>query len=137
MKKILTLILIVSASYCYGQDSSYKWPSIKHKVDSAVSLTIDSFGIAKYYIGLDSLSYKVSYDTVPCIMLVCDTAFYMQHTVAYIRLQDDAQQAGRLAFWIRGYIATKSKYSGVYIEKTYIDADKKPLSKNIVVWLSK
>ncbi len=71
-------------------------------------------------------------DTVKCIMLVCDTSYTKR------------------VYWINGYevrvceficcdpsekFLAKNYWSCDHVE--YLDENKKPLSKNIIVWMSK
>lgn len=99
----------------------------------------DSLGTTSAYPALDYVrTHKVELfvkpsptnDTVKCIMLVTDTCncYHGQKTT-------DMKEAFKwegFAYYIHGYAYTSNNF---YYE--YLDENKKPLSKKIIVWMSK
>ena len=69
-------------------------------------------------------------DTVKCIMLIADTCncYHGQKTTD----MKEALQWEGFSYYIHGYA-----YYTDLIHIKYLDENKKPLSKNIIVWMSK
>jgi len=164
MKQIISLLLLLPV-FCFGQKKDTlksKWSDATgakvykvHNGDTIVysnwqtSGTQAADGIGKS-IGLwatpanHTTSFTISRrDTVPCIMLVCDTlkrptgmgssessgmAYYTEPTVWW-----------KPGFIVTEEITTKDKWSGMDTELkvTYLDRRKKPLDSWIVVWMVK
>ena len=69
-------------------------------------------------------------DTVKCIMLVCDTS--LQHYNNFDCVNCIRSGYNPVVTWQIGY-----SYHTDLIHVGYLDEAKKPLSKNIIVWMSK
>lgn len=91
-----------------------------------------------------TLSIK-QYDTIRCLMLVCDTiSGYLPAIIDVGRTS--LEQHRRIVYWQYGYKVSQfvaagwdreDNQHGSYFDfKCYLDADRKPLSKSIVVWQS-
>lgn len=112
MKQLLLIFICVLFVFnSKAQDTSYY---------DGVAVSLDSIGIdtAHYYpsFGLGS-TMTIRKDTVPVIMAVSDTSL---------------RKADMPLLWQqRGY----SVGNRFFID-TYLDEDKKPLGKNIIVWMS-
>ena len=85
-------------------------------------------------------------DTIQCTMLVCDTMHYTNYTPS-VSQQNYFDKSGA-AFWVIGYEVREKETDYMmqgsdgepyirYKHLVYLDADKKPLSKNIIVWMCK
>jgi hypothetical protein len=85
---------------------------------------------------------KTYIDTIPILMLVCDTI-----TIKNISYSMNGLPVGGWAFWMKGYEIREHYWSYhpdymIMNEQmsirniVYLDAEKKPLNKNIVVWIS-
>lgn len=154
MKKLLLSTIMLCCLFCEGQipDTSYK-----RVYDVAV---IDSgYGLSSYDFTKDSmlvlkngnlsscfiLSPPVKIDTIPCVMIVSDTFKFDQYTTTHDTLRSE------YGGWVISMGMKKSKLilngvwqqQGYYIKRSdsfyvaYLDADKKKLDRNIVVWMSK
>lgn len=96
---------------------------------------------SSYHSSLKLITRQQVNDTVKCIMLVCDTVDISNgsSTVFFIyRNTITGTEIGReqdhipYVFWKVGYACTTD--SPYY---KYLDENKKPLPKNIIVWMSK
>lgn len=92
-------------------------------------------------------------DTIPAILLVCDTSAYagFKTTVHYLDPILKAAQDGQYLYWLRGFeivekLAMPIGYAGdfnrgepVIVNRhiSYLIENKKPLPKNIIVWMAK
>jgi len=138
MKASMTLVCIVLCVNCYSQvDVREKYILVKWSPD------------LDYY---DTI--ELSYDTIPIVMLICDTfsvkpfgnRLYESSTHEYTAM------AFPVVYWQFGYEVKRLMPNGLnfltmpsnepIIENgawqhiLYLDRDKKPLSKNIIVWQS-
>ncbi len=95
--------------------------------------TLDSFFVGRSNAVNNSWYKPITLDTIPVIMLYSN-----------VELQDFAQWNNGIernnvkdydysTKWMKGYSITRSDTWGSF----YLDADKKPLPKSIVVWVSK
>lgn len=79
-----------------------------------------------------------SYDTSKCVLLVVDTTSYAKGT-HFVDYEGSIISMG-FAFMIKGYQVSKKEIEP-FINKltpiSYLDKDKKPLSKKYIVWDSK
>jgi hypothetical protein len=86
-------------------------------------------------------------DTIPCIMLVCDTAALGHEGIAYDKSIDMYMKGihNNNVWWQKGYSVREIDYyfannyekKKMFTHLYYLDSDKKKLSKNIVVWFLK
>ena len=79
-------------------------------------------------------------DTVPCMILATDTCLCYSGQQGF-DISKGLRQEG-FVYYLKGYqvnIGTSDQYNEYHYWKfvAYLDADKKPLSKNIIVWMSK
>lgn len=133
MKKLLFIVLLACSLNTKAQ-----------LIDSAHGL-----GVAGYLTGgfnLPRLHSPTRKDTIPVIMLTCDTLHYTNYTPS-ISIKNYFDKAGTI-LWLKGYAArTQSMiccggaYGESYVWMTgnteYLDANKQPLNKNVIVWLTK
>lgn len=151
MKKLLTLILIViSYSVGMGQKDSIVLdsgisegifsPSLFHNIHFYKGRTRDTFGIK---------------DTVKVLMMVCDTGTKEDFDSMWIIFnpRKKSEEIGPFykivpyVYWIYGYEvieyvaggwdAWDNQYDHHWEFRLYLDENKKPLNKNIVVWETK
>lgn len=127
MKKLITILFLIPAM-CWGQkmDTAYLGDAI------IVGANIKSGTIIKQ-------------DTIPVLMLVCDTSA-MQGRIRYgwkgdtVRKITDSYYRENV-WWQLGYevLAGYPVYALLYPNSViaYLDKDKKPLPKSIVVFLTK
>lgn len=158
MKRLILIISLFAGVSCYGQ----KKDSLVIKgdmsttrfiggLDSAFWLTTGSVGD-----GL-SLFNSTKRDTVRVLMLCVDTTDYPRSSMVYIRRQDEIFNEGKMAYWQFGYEVRRVeirnntdgvldpyftfgfKYNewAVYSHESYLDQNKAPLPKSIVVWITK
>jgi len=133
MKKITTTILILFVCFCgYGQkDSSFKTLFIRGGV-----ITNDT----SFYTSATSLTttgYLPKQDTIRVLMLVCDTSsempngsgihFFIDWQYGYKVIEIVPQN------WEVGDVQVQATWQTIQ----YLDADKKPLPKSTIVWLTK
>ena len=139
MKKLLTIVFVISAIASEGQSKL-----VSKNIDSLVNnlmlkgTSSGTSGLLPFtLVTMDSIYQdRIIIDTIPCIMLVVDTVARMSTTMFFVYPVypvDKAANEGWHSFVIRGYRINRSN---TYMS-TYIDADKKPLPKNIVVWMAK
>lgn len=99
-----------------------------------------------------SMAQKPSYDTVKVIIVYCDTT-EIRNRANHILITNITDIEGNIysptpydnkTYWMKGYEVIEvnppprlSYGDIIMISRTYLDADKKPLSKNIIVWQSK
>lgn len=139
----------------YREPLYYTWDSIYYNYDT--SRIIRRFTDGK----LDSIPSTLfmikTADTLPCIMLVCDTS---EIYTTWEKFEIDLDKTNRYrdttksifpGFMGKTVIDTTSRYyiselhwqygysvtSNLSYKTTYLDADKRPLPKSIVVWQSK
>jgi hypothetical protein len=140
MKKLLTLLFFIPV-FCWGQ-----------KKDS-----IPDAWLSGYVISSGTTSDGLRQDTVDVIMLVCDTSFKVGDVGVKLEAFDDGDRKliynipNRIPYlwWQFGYMVVKGcGHDLLSLHPTfstcphfdsyfYFNQDKKPLPKNIVVWLSK
>lgn len=89
-------------------------------------LSLPFFGKAQ--LQLSTKQYPL--DTVKCVMLVCDTSLQEYNNYNCIGCQHSGYNP--MVTWQTGYFY----YTGV-AHVAYLNENKKPLSKNIIVWMSK
>lgn len=89
--------------------------------------------ISMEYIGVKLDSFELKHDTIPCIMLVTDTCNCYKGQATYDLVNALRQQG--FSYYINGFYVWDS-YRFNEIPPSYLDADKKPLSKNIVIWMA-
>ena len=118
MKKILLFLLFLPLIGWTQDTADY---SLK-KLDLKGIYRCDTF-----------LIKKPPLDTIPCIMMVCDTNS--------MRVNEYYLHENIMVWWQKGYDVREKYYymedEVDYIHLYYLDSDKKRLSKNIVVWMSK
>jgi hypothetical protein len=81
-------------------------------------------------------TYKRTYDTIPCILLVIDTAAHKGSGITYFSISgkaiyDTLPYHNSEVRWFNGYEV--SPHNGWIFEHHYLDADKKPFPSNILV----
>ena len=110
---------------------------MRHTLILLLLLPLFSFGQGGFYVG-STKAKPVSYDTVPALMLICDTS--------YLNTYMDIHTSGGKVYWTKGYAIKENTnqyyYKGgilVPIKETigYLDKFKRPLRKTTVVWISK
>ena len=135
MKNLLFIGLLICSLSSKGQSFD---TSFLHGLTAADS--------GKIHLGILNNYGAEMKDTIPVILLVIDTAAHGSNSF---------KTTNPIAYWIKGYAERTLVYGNVpcttngsityYINcmgwtpilETYLDADKKPLSKNIIVWMSK
>lgn len=159
MKKLITVIFFISSVlFCEGQIIDFN-----RVIDS---LNKNSPGWNSLSIG-DSTYYSpdpvpVVFDTVKVILMVSDTAIRYStssHSYPYqttpVKIDTTAIFTFDQVYWMQGYEVrewtcckdmpdgssgfhtSQAIFFWNYTHLYYIDADKKPLSGNIIVWMSK
>jgi hypothetical protein len=159
MKKLLLLLLISVGIDCYGQEN------IMYPMQTLPIIVPTKPLPPKLYIDTgEQRQYKpLTYDTIPCIMLVCDTMHYSNYAP---QLNKQYFDKTGIIMWVTGYIKReiKTELEAVYHDPNYtlpnggrtamatywttepqstytfleyLDSNKKPLSKSIIVWQSK
>lgn len=131
--------------------------TIPIKKNNKERIVIDSSSIVWYIndvvnlLGTTNIKY-VTKDTVPALLLVCDTSGQMEVYRAVSidtgangeflstghEYWDSVYEVNTSVIWIKGY-QVRYLYSE-YIDPIhfqYLDVDKNPLPKNIVVWMAK
>lgn len=99
----------------------------------------DDFSVGDGYISID---YDSKYDTIKCIMLVCDTAHsnhgydidpvYWQYGYEVRNVTNHP-----VGFWrIADGIGYNEKEYNSYVHEIYLDENKKPISRSVIVWQS-
>lgn len=129
MKSIITVVVLLPCLNCFGQKE----------------VLIDKNGIYSYWGRAEK--YESKKDTTPVLMLVFNNELKV--------LPKEYWAKGRYAWFdstayvIYGYAVREAievqdgtfetviRYHTVYNIIEYLDADKKPLSKNIIVWMAK
>ena len=79
---------------------------------------------------------KYQYDTIPCVMLTCDTSLqtYTHQTIYLTNI--DYRDFDYSVRWQFGYyVQVRSRF--FLNPAKYLDENKVPLSKNKIVWISK
>lgn len=122
MKKLLFISLMILATACKGQE-------LKLLNDSIAIAQGDTFPAPLSFLTLQNQWHHEiepgKLDTVTCMMLVTDSTII-----------------NGASYYLKGYqvnIGASDNYNEFHYWEfvKYIDADKKPLSKNIIVWLTK
>jgi hypothetical protein len=144
MKQTLTAIALFFTVCCWGQkkisDTNYVILGIAHDSTYGYFIIGDLGGTSYGVSSVKSFGNETYQDTVRCIMLVCDTSFTCLTSV--LDVYENADSAKRFyeiknrvphVWWQFGY-AVDSIYS---IKIKYLDQNKKPLSKSIIVWILK
>lgn len=161
MKYLLSITLLISCA-CFGQVE--KWDSTKlvYYIDSTGVIPAD-VDLTPLHLSLFNIQKDtVQYDTVKTMMVICDTSRvkYGEHFITD-SIQTDATgfrghweplytEPNHDIYWQIGYeVRTKqwvccdpsfrdlAAYYWSYSHVKYLDADKKELSKNIIVWMLK
>ena len=120
MKQLIIILLFPFV--CNAQKSTIKFQDIENT----------SF----YSLGRDSGAIRYQYDTMPCIMLVCDTSLqtYPRQTSYLTTIYyKDFDYSVR---WQFGY-SVQVRSTFFLNPAEYLDENKIPLSKNKIVWSSK
>jgi hypothetical protein len=117
--KTLTIFLLLLSAICQAQ--------VFHIGNSTL---VTSSGDTPYHYPGDTLSPPRT-DTIPAIFLVCDTASYKcqvfnNKNLAYCVTEEICHDYE--TFWQHGYIVITG------LELIPLDVDRKPFSKNIVIW---
>lgn len=80
--------------------------------------------------------YEPLNDTVPCIMVICDTSVMKGLTVYLLKNESDSTKdigpfRNRVpyVYWVQGYKVLAK--DDIY----YLDIFKRPIAKNVIVWL--
>jgi len=168
MRYILLIAFLFLVCNGYGQNEEVNTTYYDTAFSSATLTGIDSGGTitwggaARAFLlkPLNVQAHTVIYDTIPCIMLVCDTGYKKGFDKSFIvySTNDSTENIGKCehcvayVFWMKGYEVREKHYynngrmrlnaDGIimpdcYTHKEYLDADKKQLPKNIIVWQSK
>lgn len=130
MKNLIIIILLC----CIGV-TGFGQEYIKTNYDSTEKLIIgkDGYGYVIKSIPVDN------YDTISVLMLVSDTAAinYGSFASSKMTYRMNRYEVGGWCFWMKGYKVIREI---IYYDEPelvgYLDAEKKPLNKNIVVWQS-
>jgi hypothetical protein len=147
MKKIISILLLFGCFSGYGQK------------DTLMLINGDCSGGSQQHspgLFLDASGWQtIKYDTSHCIMLVCDTTKTEKLHEYYIEQADMGKNTWRLnkyndaIYWKYGYEVNhcwefasmsgcdENVFDENFKQFEYLDADKKPLSKSIIVWQSK
>lgn len=144
MRHLLLLFAMLIGFSCLGQ-----------KKDSVVEIMriIGSGNQAAIGIGTDNLLYEFTatpkQDTVKVLMLVCDTS--RPNTIKKFEDGTIFEKSGNV-WWQFGYIVKEKietdqwvtraesmigEFVSYWVTKQYLDKNKKPLQKSIIVWMSK
>lgn len=123
--KLLT-ILILLPCFCFGQKKDLSMTS-----NSGYPLTISS---GDGWLTIGGLAPKT--DTIPVLILLSDTTeqgLFRSNRDAYSGIKTNG-----FAMWMFGYEVTSYEENIVSLPKySYLDQNRKPLPKSIVVWMSK
>jgi hypothetical protein len=164
MRKFLSILLFYPA-ICFSQEKDsvvMRWVGSGNKPATGISYPIATAQSPCYML---SGSIKPAQDTFAVIMLVCDTAAMYHLLVAkeyiddYGDVHDTVVHADyrRYVWWQLGYevrrVERRNNTEGkidpgfdfgfkyeewnVYFHEAYLDKNKKPLPKSIVVWMTK
>lgn len=119
----------------------------KFKLDTSIFDGIGSLGAAdstNISQGNGILFFTPTPDTTACIMLVCDTTNISagNSTTFFVYVNPYTKtEIGKMkdyvpyVFWMKGYsITPRPNWMGIKSE--YLDENKRPLSNNIIVWMS-
>ena len=142
MKKLL-LLLFLLPTICIAQKSD---SLIQFKTSLLNYDSLAVAGIAYSFAVGSGISYDIGIKkTIKCIMLLCDTS--RKKIGSYFKSDSIQPKNNGNTFtghWITEYgepnhsltwqIGYEIHDGSLYI--SYLDADKKPLSKNIIVWIS-
>jgi hypothetical protein len=139
----ILLILLLFPVMCWGQKKDTVFIDTKNSV-----FETEGGGWTYPYNSRNGLTITPKQDTIPVIMLVCDTSIGAHSLQLWFSEQGKASNEGRLCWWQFGYevyVDSSGAYDltiiGVsqshYILKGYIDKYKNPLPKNILVWMTK
>jgi hypothetical protein len=148
MKKTIGIILILLFNGCvaFGQTG------VITGISDTGYITLnggESFISKLPYKRWDALYENTQYDTIRCLMIVCDTMHYTNYTPSLNR--DNYFDKSGVVVWVGGYeviekpkpfpLSTYAGNSNIYLTTSghiaWLDADKKELQKNIIVWQSK
>ena len=137
MYKLLPLLLLIPL-FGMGQKIT---TTLLHRPQS---LTLEN----RVHIANDTIVTNPKYDTLRVLMLVCDTTKISRWKFVGATLKMDSSWVKNEVYWIIGYEvkqyiqSRENTFDGgadnSYWEHfTYLDDKRKPLSPNIVVWLTK
>jgi hypothetical protein len=139
---LLLLILFPVVCFCQKDTTKNKKDTSGYYILGDTHYT--SHGISTIFGGFGNEEYKPKQDTIPVIMLVCDTIGYPHISIGFLIPRDQAYNEGRTVWWQFGYKVyepyttqlTFSPFDKVP-NSIYLDTNKKSLPKSIVVWISK
>lgn len=157
MKKLLTILVLIPC-FCFGQ----KRDSLTDRTgDFMIGLPVINAPTSAGIIMIEHGGYSIPKDTIPVIMLVCDTSFVTFSSSLDVHESKDSIKTlyhidNRVphVWWQFGYEVSESKWYDQIIEDrgesilvtpagykegliSYLDKDKKPLPKSIIVWMVK
>lgn len=151
MKTLTLIIAVVIGLNCWGQKkdsvpSFISSTSLSELSDSARMLLLSTWA-TNMNTGRSEFTITPKRDTIPVIMLVCDTTW---DTNEYVEIYDSSTHkiidkywifhASGNIWWQFGYEVREWNSTAIgilYHEPLYFDQNKKPLSKNLVVWMTK
>ena len=89
-----------------------------------------------YSLGRDSGAIRYQYDTIPCVMLVCDTSLQVYTYPTTYMTNIDYKDLDYSVRWRFGYfVQVRSTF--FLKQGEYLDENKIALSKNKIIWISK
>jgi hypothetical protein len=138
MKTILIAVMILCSEICFGQKDTLWVNKLGYLTAGTTSVGDSTKGIFLRNSIYNYNNTEYTLDTIPCIMLVVDTLSC--HNCNGFDITQGLRQEG-FAYYIKGYVI-RNRYSFYAVNDLsvgikYLDADKKELSKNIIVWMSK
>jgi hypothetical protein len=168
MRKTLLITALFVSEFCIGQiqkwDSAYlmHWMDSTGVVPSGVDLT--PLHLPSFFGVSDTAPIPETKDTIPILMLVCDTSIKEYETLPQMGIIKSYLDVDKNVIWEKGYEVrdVKYQYADVSVDPNhqmsdgawtllgrvpiykqmpyytflkYLDADKKELSKNIIVWM--
>ena len=117
------------------------------KKDSSSSSAFSIYGTTSVPgVGIGNAIDFYIQDTMPVLMLVCDTGKKSNNYTAYIAVINDNGKEEILGqcngcvpyvWWMFGYSVSTITMRAALLPSIYLDEKKKPLSKSLVVWISK
>jgi hypothetical protein len=159
MRKLLMIIVLLPA-ICWGQKKGYEF---KGKQNDSTAVIFKLHGVHSTGIPASGIGATIDFqletrqDTIAVLLLVCDTSFKVGDVGVKLEAFDDGDRKliynipNRIPYlwWQFGYMVVKGcGHDLLSLHPTfstcphfdsyfYFNQDKKPLPKNIVVWLSK